>query len=83
MLASRVICVFSVHVIVCAVEGRRRRAKRRIDPRDVPTTDSTRRVRMAYVDGFVLAVPTASKEVFIEHARKADAVFMPVVTLPD
>lgn len=38
---------------------------------------------MAYVDGFVLAVPTASKEVFIEHARKADAVFMPVVTLPD
>lgn len=31
---------------------------------------------MTYVDGFVLAVPTANREAFIEHARKADAVFM-------
>lgn len=31
---------------------------------------------MAYVDGFVIAVPTANKDRFIEHARKADPVFM-------
>jgi uncharacterized protein YbaA (DUF1428 family) len=31
---------------------------------------------MAYVDGFVLAVPTANKEKFIEHARRFDPVFM-------
>ena len=29
-----------------------------------------------YVDGFVIAVPTANKEKFIEHAKKGDAVFM-------
>ena len=31
---------------------------------------------MSYVDGFVLAVPTAHKQKFIEHARMADPVFM-------
>lgn len=31
---------------------------------------------MPYVDGFVLAVPTAHKERFIEHARTGNAVFM-------
>ncbi len=31
---------------------------------------------MPYVDGFVLAVPTANKEKFIEHARLGDAVFI-------
>jgi uncharacterized protein YbaA (DUF1428 family) len=31
---------------------------------------------MAYVDGFVIAVPKANKEKFIEHARKGDTVFM-------
>jgi uncharacterized protein YbaA (DUF1428 family) len=31
---------------------------------------------MAYVDGFVMAVPTANKEKFIEHAKKGDAVFL-------
>ena len=30
---------------------------------------------MAYIDGFVIAVPTANKQQFIEHARKADSVF--------
>ena len=30
---------------------------------------------MAYVDGFVIAVPTANKQQFIEHANKADSVF--------
>jgi uncharacterized protein YbaA (DUF1428 family) len=29
-----------------------------------------------YVDGFVIAVPTANKEKFIQHAKKGDAVFM-------
>lgn len=31
---------------------------------------------MSYVDGFVLAVPTANREKFITHARTGDAVFM-------
>lgn len=31
---------------------------------------------MSYIDGFVLAVPTANKQKFIEHARMGDAVFM-------
>lgn len=30
---------------------------------------------MAYVDGFVAAVPHANKDAFIEHARAAMAVF--------
>jgi uncharacterized protein YbaA (DUF1428 family) len=31
---------------------------------------------MTYIDGFVIAVPTANKDQFIEHARKADSVFL-------
>jgi uncharacterized protein YbaA (DUF1428 family) len=31
---------------------------------------------MPYIDGFVLAVPTANKEKFITHAREGDAVFV-------
>lgn len=31
---------------------------------------------MPYVDGFVLAVPTAHKDAFIQHAKTADAVFI-------
>lgn len=31
---------------------------------------------MAYVDGFVIAVPTANKQKFIDHAAMADPVFM-------
>ncbi|WP_434989039.1 DUF1428 domain-containing protein [Xanthomonas melonis] len=31
---------------------------------------------MSYVDGFVLAVPTANKEAFIAHARMGDALIM-------
>ncbi|KRE92528.1 RNA signal recognition particle [Frateuria sp. Soil773] len=30
---------------------------------------------MSYIDGFVIAVPTANKQAFIDHARAADAVF--------
>lgn len=29
---------------------------------------------MAYIDGFVLAVPAANRQAFIEHARIADAM---------
>ncbi|MEL7185152.1 MAG: DUF1428 domain-containing protein [Pseudomonadota bacterium] len=30
---------------------------------------------MSYVDGFVVAVPTAKKQEYIEHARKGDTIF--------
>jgi uncharacterized protein YbaA (DUF1428 family) len=31
---------------------------------------------MAYIDGFVIAVPTANKQAFIQHARHFDALFV-------
>lgn len=31
---------------------------------------------MSYIDGFVIAVPTANKEKFIEHAKLGDSVFI-------
>ena len=31
---------------------------------------------MSYLDGFVIAVPTANKQAFIEHARTGDSVFV-------
>jgi uncharacterized protein YbaA (DUF1428 family) len=31
---------------------------------------------MSYIDGFVIAVPTANKQQFIDHAKSADAVFL-------
>lgn len=31
---------------------------------------------MSYIDGFVIAVPTANKQKFIEHAKLGDGVFM-------
>ncbi len=31
---------------------------------------------MSYIDGFVIACPVANKQAFIEHARKADPVFI-------
>lgn len=31
---------------------------------------------MPYVDGFIMAVPTANKAQFIEHAKLGDAVFL-------
>jgi uncharacterized protein YbaA (DUF1428 family) len=31
---------------------------------------------MAYIDGFVMAVPNGNKQKFIDHARQADAVFL-------
>ncbi|MDP3660954.1 DUF1428 family protein, partial [Phenylobacterium sp.] len=31
---------------------------------------------MAYIDGFVIAVPTANKQKFIDHAKTFDAYFM-------
>jgi uncharacterized protein YbaA (DUF1428 family) len=31
---------------------------------------------MSYIDGFVIAVPTASKQKFIDHAKLGDSIFM-------
>ena len=31
---------------------------------------------MSYIDGFVIAVPTANKRKFIEHAKLGDSVFI-------
>ena len=31
---------------------------------------------MAYIDGFVIAVPTANKQKFIDHARSLDPIFL-------
>jgi uncharacterized protein YbaA (DUF1428 family) len=31
---------------------------------------------MSYIDGFVIAVPTANKQKFIDHARHGDGVFI-------
>lgn len=31
---------------------------------------------MAYIDGFVIAVPTAHRQQFIDHARHFDALFL-------
>jgi uncharacterized protein YbaA (DUF1428 family) len=31
---------------------------------------------MAYIDGFVLAAPTANKETFVAHARQMDSMFI-------
>jgi uncharacterized protein YbaA (DUF1428 family) len=31
---------------------------------------------MAYIDGFVIAVPKSNKQAFIDHAAKADPVFL-------
>jgi uncharacterized protein YbaA (DUF1428 family) len=31
---------------------------------------------MSYIDGFVIAVPTANKQAFIDHANSADNLFM-------
>lgn len=31
---------------------------------------------MAYIDGFVIAVPKANKQKFIEHAKQGDSVFV-------
>jgi len=39
-------------------------------------SEPTRRTTMAYIDGFVIAVPTANKQKFIDHAKRADAFFL-------
>ena len=31
---------------------------------------------MSYIDGFVIAVPTANRQAFIDHATAADGLFM-------
>ena len=31
---------------------------------------------MAYIDGFVMAVPTANKQKFLDYAREFDPIFL-------
>lgn len=31
---------------------------------------------MSYIDGFVIAVPTANKQKFLDHATEGDSIFM-------
>jgi uncharacterized protein YbaA (DUF1428 family) len=31
---------------------------------------------MSYIDGFVIAVPTANKQKFVDHARQLDPIFV-------
>ena len=31
---------------------------------------------MSYIDGFVIAVPTANKQKFIDHAERCDSIFI-------
>ena len=31
---------------------------------------------MSYIDGFVIAVPTADKQAFIDHAERMDKIFI-------
>jgi uncharacterized protein YbaA (DUF1428 family) len=33
-------------------------------------------MQMSYIDGFVIAVPTANKQEFIEHAKLVDSMFI-------
>jgi uncharacterized protein YbaA (DUF1428 family) len=40
------------------------------------STQLNRSEQMSYIDGFVIAVPTANKQKFIEHARHFDAMFI-------
>jgi len=42
---------------------------------DAPAGPPLRSQTMSYIDGFVIAVPTANKQQFIEHARHFDALF--------
>jgi prepilin-type processing-associated H-X9-DG protein len=48
--------------------------RRHDEARPVPRHD--RRTNVSYVDGFVIAVRTASKQAFVDHARKLDPVFI-------
>src|SRR5690606_24452372 len=41
-----------------------------------PTGQPNRSEDMSYIDGFVIAVPTANKQKFIEHARQLDPIFI-------
>src|SRR5690606_8556904 len=42
----------------------------------ISTRQLSRSENMSYIDGFVIAVPTANKEKFIEHARKLEPIFL-------
>src|SRR3954470_20208800 len=60
------------------------RGKARFPTRDRRTTRRLQKERrltkernsMAYIDGFVIAAPTADKEKFLDHARRMDTIFI-------
>jgi uncharacterized protein YbaA (DUF1428 family) len=54
--------------VVDKLRGALWRVRQRVDP---PRSED-----MSYIDGFVIAVPTANKQKFIEHARHFDSLFI-------
>ena len=40
------------------------------------SSPQTKEIPMSYIDGFVIAVPTANKQKFIDHARHFDSMFL-------
>jgi uncharacterized protein YbaA (DUF1428 family) len=42
----------------------------------IPDAATTPEKPMSYIDGFVIAVPTANKQEFIDHAERFDAMFI-------
>jgi uncharacterized protein YbaA (DUF1428 family) len=42
----------------------------------MPIDASPKEISMPYIDGFVIAVPKANKQKFIDHANKGDSFFM-------
>jgi uncharacterized protein YbaA (DUF1428 family) len=61
-------CRFRFLSFVDEMRGALRRARRPVKP--------NRSEDMSYIDGFVIAVPTANKQKFIEHARQLDPIFI-------
>jgi uncharacterized protein YbaA (DUF1428 family) len=53
-----------------------RRWDTRRDQAGAPARQPNRSEDMSYIDGFVIAVPTANKQKFIEHARHFDSLFI-------
>ncbi len=39
------------------------------------SSSTQRGTAMSYIDGFVMAVPTANKEKFVEYAKRVDTIF--------
>jgi uncharacterized protein YbaA (DUF1428 family) len=50
--------------------------RRLADRRSLAHPPADRSRIMPYIDGFVIAVPTANRQKYIDHANKGDAVFI-------